>query len=256
MVQPTGGVKQAMNRVPFSAIVADYREHKLTEELHTDWGSLVFYRMPAFVLAWALVPLGIHPNSLTTAGLLVLPLMAIAAWMLPAGTAFVVVTILALAFNVLDCADGPLARATGQSSLSGRYMDASADLAYRAVAYGCYGLIADHVSPNAVFPLVAVGLCCGILATYARVNRLYAAKLMPERPTAETGARSAFDVAFSFLSGLDTLLPLIALIAWAADALPLAMLWFLFFTAGDAVVEVAGNLARARRIDSEQAGGL
>lgn len=238
-----------MNRVPFSAIVADYRENKLTEELVSDWGSVVFYRLPAFALAWVLVPFGTNPNFLTLAGLLCLPVMALAAWSLPPGTAVVVVSILALAFNVLDCADGSLARATGQSSLSGRYLDASADLLYRAIAYGCFGLIADHLAPGASFPWVAVGLCCGFLATYARLNRIYAATLMAGGAPSGGGRRSAFDIGFSFLSGLDSLLPLIALLAWLMGALPLAMLWFLLFTTGDTIVEISGNYARTRRID-------
>jgi hypothetical protein len=42
-----------MRRVPFASILADYRDRKLKEELASDWGSLVFYRMPSFVLASA-----------------------------------------------------------------------------------------------------------------------------------------------------------------------------------------------------------
>jgi phosphatidylglycerophosphate synthase len=239
-----------MIRVPFSAFVADYRAHKLKEELATDWGSLVFYRLPAFGLAWALLPLGATPNQFTIAGLLTIPAIALAAWFLPPGTAMAVVTVLALAFNVLDCADGALARATGKSSLSGRYMDFAADVLYRNIAYASYGLIADRMWPGAAFPWLAVGLACGMLATYARLNRLYARKLFPEADTDEVPTlRSASDLAFSFLSGLDTLLPLIALLAWAAGDLTLAMLWFLLFTLGDALVEVVGIYMRTRRFD-------
>ena len=50
-----------MRRVPFASILADYRDRKLKEELASDWGSLVFYRMPSFVLAWALIPTGVTP---------------------------------------------------------------------------------------------------------------------------------------------------------------------------------------------------
>ena len=241
-----------MKTVPFSAIVADYRAHKLQEELATDWGSLVFYRYPAFVLAWVAAPLGVTPNQFTAAGLLLVPLMALAAWFLAPATAMIVVTLMALAFNILDCADGPLARATGRSSLAGRYLDASADLYYRIVAYGCYGLIADRIWPGASFPWVAVGLVCGVLATYARVNRIYAEKLFPA--ATEEGAeaprrRGLFDVVFSFLSGLDTLLPILAFLAWQAGLLREAMVWFLLYTFADAAVEVAGNYGKARRID-------
>ncbi|MEI7597928.1 MAG: CDP-alcohol phosphatidyltransferase family protein [Aestuariivirga sp.] len=241
-----------MKTVSLSSIIADYRDRKLQEEIATDWGSLVFYRMPAFLVAWAMVPLGVTPNQLTLLGALMVPAMALAAWFLPPGEAMWVVTILALAFNVLDCADGPLARALNRSSLSGRYMDFAADIMYRNVAYGCYGLIADRMWPGAAFPWLAVGLCCGLLATYARVNRLYAEKLFPAKPEVAQAPRrwSAFDVGFSFLSGLDTLLPIIAVLAWQAGMLRGALLWFLLFTAADAVVEVVGNYMKARRRDS------
>ena len=66
-----------------------------------------------------------------------------------------------------------------------------------------------------------MGLCCAVLVTYARVNRLYGEKLFPK--STETGRprrRSAFDVAFSILSGFDTLLPVIAFLAWEGGMPP------------------------------------
>lgn len=246
-----------MKTVPFSAIVADYRAHKLKEELATDWGSLVFYRYPAFMVAWVAAPLGVTPNQLTVAGVLLVPLIALAAWFLPPGTAMIVVTLMALAFNILDCADGPLARATGRSSLAGRYLDFAADLFYRIVAYGSFGLIADRLWPGASFPWVAVGLACGVFATYARVNRVYAEKLFSATAAPSPGPtrrRGLFDVGFSFLSGLDTLLPLLAFFAWQAGLMREAMVWFLLFTFADAAVEVGGNYGKARRIDRGKAG--
>lgn len=246
-----------MKTVPFASIVADYRAHKLKDELATDWGSVVFYRWPAFVLAWAAAPRGITPTQLTAAGALMVPLIALSAWFLAPSQAMVAVLLLGLLFNVIDCADGTLARATGTSSVSGRYLDFATDIAYRVTTYASLGLIADHVWPGAAFPWVAVGLCCGLLGIYARVNRIYAdglwAETMPEttepKPAAP-GRRTGFDMAFSFLSGLDTLLPLLAFLAWAAGLLWLAMIWFLLFTLGDAAVEVIGNYSKARRIDS------
>lgn len=240
-----------MKSVAFSAIVADYRETKLKEELETDWGSVVFYRVPGFAVAWSMARLGATPNQLTLAGMVLIPSMALAAWFLPPQQAVPVVTVLALAFNVLDCADGPLARALNRSSLSGRYMDAAADIFYRNTAYACYGVIADRIWPGAAFPWLAVGLCCAVLVTYARVNRLYGEKLFPK--STETGRprrRNAFDVAFSILSGFDTLLPVIAFVAWEGGMLWAALVWFLLYTLGDAVVEVTGNYQKARRIEA------
>ena len=123
-----------MKTEPFAAIVANYRRDKLEEEIMTDWGSVVFYRLPAFVIAWLMVPTGVTPNQLTLLGALMVPAMAAASYLLAPTQAMIVLTILAVAFNVLDCADGPLARATGRSSLAGRYMDFSADITDRNTA--------------------------------------------------------------------------------------------------------------------------
>lgn len=241
-----------MKTVTFSSLLADYREQKMREELASDWGSVVFYRLPAFVVVSRIaVPLGLTPTQLTVAGALLVPLVALAAWFLAPGPAMLALLLLGVLFNVLDCADGTLARATGTSSLSGRYLDFAVDILYRLTTYASLGLIADHAWPGAAFPWVAVGLCCGLLGLYARVNRIYAERLFPPSPsTGGGGRRSAFDKGFSLLSGLDTLLPIIAFLAWQTGLLQAAMIWFLLYTCADAVIELAGNYRKAARIDS------
>lgn len=247
-----------MERVRFSEILADYRAEKLAEDLVGDWGSVVFYRLPAFAVASAAARLGMTPNQLTAAGTLLIPVIALAAWFLPPSAAMLAITLVAVVFNVFDCADGSLARATGQTSLRGRYMDFAADILYRNTAYASYGLVADRIWPGASFPWLAVGLVCGSLVTYVRVNRIYAAKLFPTPQADPAGPqkRSAFDIGFSALSGLDTLMPMIAFLAWTVDLLWLAMLWFLLYTLADAVIEVVGNVAKARHFDSAADGAV
>lgn len=255
-----------MATVSLSAIVRDYRDQKLRSEFATDWGSVVFYRAPAFVLAWALAPLGITPNQVTVAGALLIPVMAFCAWWLPPGQAVVAVTLLGIAFNVLDCSDGVLARALNLGSVSGRYLDFAADILFRITAYGCYGLIADRMWPGSPFPWLAVGLCCGLLGLYARVNRIYGDDLVLEEtpedllaepappPPPEPARPGAFAIAFSVLSGMDTLLPLIAFVAAEAGVLREALIWFLLYTAGDSIVEVVTVYFRARNLDALAAG--
>lgn len=249
-----------MAAVSLGAIVTEYRDRKLKAELATDWGSVVFYRVPAFLLAFLLAPLGITPNTVTVVGALLIPAIALAAWFLDPAQAIVVITILGLAFNVLDCTDGVLARALNLSSVTGRYIDFAADILFRITTYASLGLVADRMWPGAAFPWLAVGLCCGLLSVYARVNRLFADELFqdeaaqdqpPEPPVVETGKkRSALGIAFSVLSGLDTLLPLIAFLAWQGGLLREALVWFLIYTAGDSVLEVEANYRRARRLDA------
>ncbi len=92
----------------------------------------------AIPVALAFGRLGVTPNTLTVAGFLGTCLAAAAAaaeWWAPAG-------ILVIAFGVFDMFDGALARATGQATRFGAFLDSTLDrtgesLVLAGVAYGC-----------------------------------------------------------------------------------------------------------------------
>lgn len=89
-------------------------------------------------IATALGRLGLTPNALTVIGFVGTSVAAFAAanqWWLAAG-------VLVLAFGIFDLFDGTLARATGQTSRFGAFLDSTLDrtgenLVYAGIAFGC-----------------------------------------------------------------------------------------------------------------------
>lgn len=213
------------------SIYDDYRAHRLPEELCSDWGSVVFYRAPGIILAWLLTATSVTPNMVTVVNALILPCMIAASIFLAPADAFLAVILLALLYLVLDCTDGTLARATGKSSKGGHYLDLVTDIAYRGVLYVTIGFIADNIADSRL-PLdqatvFAVSAWLAAFARLARSNadRLLAAQTQPHRFTG-----------FSFLSGLDTVFPILAFGAWFAGYLSAFTVWIFVFSLGDAVV--------------------
>ena len=123
-------------------------------------------RLVAVPIALVLGRLGLTPNALTIVGFLGTCVAAIAA----ANQAWVLAGILVIVFGIFDLFDGALARATGQATPFGAFLDSTLDrtgegLVLAGVAYGC---------AVAGFPL-GVGLAVGAIAfasvvTYARAK--------------------------------------------------------------------------------------
>jgi CDP-diacylglycerol--glycerol-3-phosphate 3-phosphatidyltransferase len=95
-------------------------------------------RLVAVPIALLLGKLGLTPNALTIVGFLGTCLAAVAA----AGQAWVLAGVLVLVFGIFDLFDGALARATGQASRFGAFLDSTLDrtgesLVLAGVAFGC-----------------------------------------------------------------------------------------------------------------------
>jgi CDP-diacylglycerol--glycerol-3-phosphate 3-phosphatidyltransferase len=95
-------------------------------------------RLVAVPIALLLGKLGLTPNALSIVGFLGTSLAAVAA----AGQAWVLAGVLVLVFGIFDLFDGALARATGQASRFGAFLDSTLDrtgenLVLAGVAFGC-----------------------------------------------------------------------------------------------------------------------
>ena len=217
---------------------ADYRDNHFSVEILGDWGSALFYRPAGLVLAWLLVPTGITPNAVTAIGAALLPVMIAAAAFCQPGTALAIVVSLAIVFLVLDCADGPVARATGKVSNSGYYWDAMADLTYRGCAYMTVGYLADRIHP---WPLPVNQMSClafaAWLALLARLARKNLKRVTPRKVEENAGPKPAktFTV-YPFLSGMDTLFPPLVAVAYLSGLLPEYIGWIVFYSFADVVV--------------------
>lgn len=221
-------------RIPLHHLFADYRANRYREELLTDWGSALLYRPAGIVIAWLLVGTRVTPNAVTGAGAGLLVLMIAAILIAPATTALAAVLALSLIYLVLDCTDGTLARAKGHVSVSGHYWDLVADQIYRGVVYMSVGYLVDNLAPWTLpVSQTACLACAAWLASLARVarnnlNRLAPVESLPPK-------RGEGFTLFSFLSGIDTLFPLLVVLAWSLGIFHLLVAWLLLFSLGDAI---------------------
>jgi len=123
-------------------------------------------RLVAVPIALGLGKLGLTPNALTIVGFLGTCVAAVAA----AAQAWVLAGVLVIVFGIFDLFDGALARATGQASKFGAFLDSTLDrtgegLVLAGVAYGC---------ASAGFTLgaglAAAALALASVVTYARAK--------------------------------------------------------------------------------------
>jgi CDP-diacylglycerol--glycerol-3-phosphate 3-phosphatidyltransferase len=117
-------------------------------------------------IATALGRLGLTPNALTLIGFAGTCVGAVAAanqWWLAAG-------VLVLAFGIFDLFDGTLARATGQASKLGAFLDSTLDRAGEAIVYIgiAIGLLAAGFLEGAV--LAAIAMAAAFMVSYTRAK--------------------------------------------------------------------------------------
>lgn len=221
-------------------VAAAYRP-RMANELRTEWAITVLYRPVSLLITPLFAAVGATPTAVSLLGLAI----ALALPFVAAGygaQAWAAVGVLAIAFCVLDCVDGDLARVTGRSSQRGAYLDFFVDLAYRAGFYAAIGVAADAtrdasgIAALGAYGGVVTGLACALVAILARACRLYVdgGGHGAEREQADT-ALSGFDAAVAFLSGLDHLLPVAVLALGASGQLDWAIAWLVVYSLGDLV---------------------
>ena len=202
-------------------ILTDYRHNKLNEELTGDWVAVFFYRPLALLLSWPLIRLRTTPNQVTVTGLLTLPFMGAVAGLVRPDAAISAVCGLAIAYCILDCTDGTIARLTNRQSDFGHYLDFVGGTLYRAVLYGSLG----YISTRGGVAWADGGLLFGVLiiaawiAVFSRLCRVYAESRLFRKPQAAAWAARTwfdrlYDSIFSVLSGVEGLLPIAVPICW------------------------------------------
>lgn len=141
------------------------------------------------MLALPLYPTRVTPNAVTVAGLLVHVLGALIVAVLPVPAsplaALGVVIVWQLAFS-LDCADGQLARARGQTSAFGAWFDQLVDVVSHTAVYTSLSLYLvrafDPSAAEAVF-LASIAVTLSLLQTFSTWQR--AAVISRDRPLGE-----------------------------------------------------------------------
>jgi len=224
-------------RVPSLAEVwASYRP-KMPEELRGEWACALFYRPPSILLTPLFAACGFSPNAVTLLGLVC---AAFLPWCAAYGgeDAVLLVGALGVAFCVLDCIDGNLARVSGRLSHLGAKLDGATDILYRILLYAALGLLAGAL---------AAGLACALLAILARACRVYAEKSAPPTAPAAAAPLSWGGYAFAFLSGLDHLLPLAILLPFGAGWPAWLLAWVALYSSGDLLLSLRSAFAQPRQ---------
>ena len=228
----------------FRTLWREYRRERFRSELASDWAVAVLYRLPSLWLVARLVPTGISPTAVTLAALPVALAMPLAALLLPPGFAVLGTVLLAVAFQILDCADGGLARATGRSSSKGAALDFVIDMAQWGLFYTSIGILADRMAGAGE----ATGLFWTVLALVAAWLRLYARVARDARPASpaadaapppqETAPGGLIVLTERMVAGMSGALPIFLGIAALTGALPAMVVFVLVYAlldVGDAV---------------------
>lgn len=126
-----------------SDVRRSYDAEKSWAELQGDLVCWALYRPLSFYVSWALLRLGVPILAVTLSSAVVACSMLATAWFGGPG-AWPLVLALGIAYPILDCADGNMARTTGSGSRLGGIVDGTVDLFYNGVVIVSLGLLTDH----------------------------------------------------------------------------------------------------------------
>jgi phosphatidylglycerophosphate synthase len=208
-----------------AALFRAYMAGKAGEEWQGEWGAALFYRPPAILLASLLLRLGVPATAVTLFSLLLALGLPLAAWnwgALAMGAAGALV-------GILDCVDGTIARASGTASRRGHYLDFVTGVLFRISLYAAIGLVAPPLGGWSL-PLMLVA---ALLAITARLCRLNAERMSAPVPHESAEPRGFSDLAFSVLSGIDPLTPLIVILLSVTGGMGWLVLWLFSYSALD-----------------------
>lgn len=221
-----------------SEIKSLYISHKLEDELSGEWGAIILYRWLSFYIAALFIRLGLSANAVSIAVIIFCMLLPLSLLFSP-GTAAVILGLFGIVIAVLDCVDGNIARATNSTSMKGQYIDFIADILYRIFLYTTLGFIIQAGSADDYIMLKGAAFIClvaALLAVTARLCRIYAEKRFTDARTVDTlhesnnAGGSITSRIYSFVSGLDHLLPVFILFAGIYDMLAWIMAWIFIYS--------------------------
>ena len=195
-------------QVSFRAILGELRGPHVRDEFRNSWAIALLYRMTSPPFVWVLLRVGLGPMPVTVMGFLLALTMPLQAWFLPLGMAGVVLCASGILFQILDCADGMMARLTGKSSLLGADLDYMTDMVQNGLFYTSLGLLADRVAGTG-FAWTALAIGAAFLRVLARLVREQIAKRVPGWD--EPGPLRLADLPVAFVTGLTGLIPFMAL---------------------------------------------
>lgn len=187
-------------------IIAEFRENKLDEELRGNWVMVLLHRGPSFPLIWIFSRIGVPAMAVSLlAGALALALPLLA-WLPPVSAAGWLVFAGGMVFQILDCADGALARLTGTGSRLGAKMDFLIDMAQWGLLYAAIGILADRQFGD--WSWTALALAAAWIRLYVRLVR---DELQHGSPSEKNRPFQLGEIPVASIAGLSGAIPFLAL---------------------------------------------
>lgn len=210
------------------------------EELAGEWAAVALYRWLSFIITPLFLRTSISATGVTLISVLITITLPLAVF-LPFPFTYIFIGVISIVFNILDCVDGNMARMTNSVSDLGQYSDFIADIIHRIFVYITLGLIIDNALINDISgfqPSVIAGVSC-LLAVTGRLSRIYYEyKFVTTGPLSgkyniSGNFKKAENLVFSFISGIDSLLPVFIIIAGYFNKLPFVLLWIFLYSCLD-----------------------
>jgi phosphatidylglycerophosphate synthase len=235
----------APKRYSLADVRRSYTPAKARAELRGELPAYLLYRPLSFPIAWLLLRLGV-PTIAVTAGCGALAVAVLAAAISGGAHAYLCVAGCGLAFHVLDCVDGNMARTTGEASRFGALLDGLCDYAFWSALLCALGVLAGNV------PL---GMGCAIVVLLGRDVRQHYALLFgaPAVLADGTSAISARQWLLYALAGLENLYAPAIGLAGALGKLALLLDGVALYVGAIAFASTLMALGKARRSDSDRA---
>ena len=218
-----------------------YSQAKAHEEWFGDWASALIYRPISFQVTPILIRLSVSATAVTIFSLLLglsLPFLVLAG----GRYAFAIVAVLATVWVILDCVDGNIARVTGSASRLGHYLDFVTDVMFRASFYCAIGLLADEAAnpgQSGGMSSLSLSIFSVCVAMAARFSRMYQQQMSGDDVYSEDGkffgetSASVAKIVFSFLSGIDRLLPAMVLAAGLTGRMEWVVMFLVIYSVAD-----------------------
>jgi phosphatidylglycerophosphate synthase len=199
--------------------------------MHGEWGASVLYRWISFLISALFIKYGISANTVTGFSILLCSLLPLVLLLSP-DVAYIYLALAGISIAILDCVDGNIARVTNTTSSQGQYLDFITDIFYRIFLYSTLGFLIQTDSVDDVFLSRYAAYFCllaAVFAIFARLCRDYTEKSFSYN-NKTVADNKTITIIFSFLSGLDQVLPIFILVAGIYESLFLVMIWILFYS--------------------------
>jgi len=189
-----------------------FRQSLKSDSYHCDEVVNIWLLRPlASVIVWAVYPTSITPNMVTVAAV-VIGVAAGACYAVGNAGATVLAGALILLKDIVDDADGQLARAKQLYSRRGRFLDSIGDFVVDVVVFSAIGWSVYHARPGAGAPFLALLGLAGITlrvsyhvfyqVSFLHTEKRYGLNRIVEEVTEEDRKGNATDLALQRIFGL------------------------------------------------------